>query len=97
MLCVGTDVSIVCAEGVTDAKERQRLLASLNAHQTVSALLLLSLFVWCMQWQFNWSWMITVLGTMLLCGRTRASCEFVHGLVLCPVQMLACMIVLCET
>lgn len=36
MLCIGTDVSIVCAEGVTDAKERQRLLASLRAHQTVS-------------------------------------------------------------
>ena len=36
MLCVGTDVSIVCAEGVTDAKERQRLLASLKSHQAVS-------------------------------------------------------------
>lgn len=38
MLCVGTDVSIVCAEGVTDAKERQRLLASLKKHQHVSCL-----------------------------------------------------------
>ena len=36
MLCVGTDVAIVCAEGVTDDRERQRLLSSLGAHQTVS-------------------------------------------------------------
>lgn len=35
MLCVGTDVAIVCAEGVTDDSERKRLLASLGAHQTV--------------------------------------------------------------
>lgn len=35
MLCVGTDVAIVCADGVTDSKERQRLLSSLSAHQTV--------------------------------------------------------------
>ena len=35
MLCVGTDVAIVCAEGVTDDKERQHLLSSLGAHQTV--------------------------------------------------------------
>ena len=36
MLCVGTDVAIVCAEGVKDDKERQRLLSSLGSHQTVS-------------------------------------------------------------
>lgn len=36
MLCVGTDVAIVCAEGVTDDSDRKRLLASLGAHQTVS-------------------------------------------------------------
>lgn len=35
MLCVGTDVAIVCAEGVTDDSDRKRLLASLGAHQTV--------------------------------------------------------------
>ncbi|KAL3139071.1 hypothetical protein ABBQ32_005868 [Trebouxia sp. C0010 RCD-2024] len=35
MLCVGTDVAIVCAEGVTQDSDRQRLLASLGAHQTV--------------------------------------------------------------
>ncbi|DBA84070.1 hypothetical protein WJX77_002568 [Trebouxia sp. C0004] len=35
MLCVGTDVAIVCAEGVKDDKERQRLLSSLGSHQTV--------------------------------------------------------------
>lgn len=38
MLCVGTDVAIVCAEGVKDDKERQRLLSSLGSHQTVRAL-----------------------------------------------------------
>ena len=36
MLCVGTDVAIVCAEGVKDDAERKRLLSSLGAHQTVS-------------------------------------------------------------
>ncbi len=38
MLCVGTDVAIVCADGVKDDKERQRLLSSLGSHQTVRAL-----------------------------------------------------------
>ncbi len=38
MLCVGTDVAIVCADGVKDDKERQHLLSSLGSHQTVRAL-----------------------------------------------------------
>ena len=38
MLCVGTDVAIVCAEGVTNDSDRKRLLASLGSHQTVRCL-----------------------------------------------------------
>ena len=35
MLCVGTDVAIVCAEGVTNDSDRNHMLATLGAHQTV--------------------------------------------------------------
>lgn len=34
MMAVGTDVAVVCADSVTDAKERQHLLVS-GAEQTI--------------------------------------------------------------
>jgi len=35
MMCVGTSVAIVCSESVTDAQERQHLLAKLSEHHEV--------------------------------------------------------------
>jgi hypothetical protein len=37
MMAVGSDVAVVCAEAVPDAKERRHLLASLRRHHEVRA------------------------------------------------------------
>lgn len=38
MMAIGSDVAVVCAEAVPDAKERRHLLASLRRHHEVRTL-----------------------------------------------------------